>query len=80
MWAVLEGGTPVGNSPRAGQGTEGPVDRGNGAKMVTLKWCCGTGTSAQRTCSKTGRSMPASINRESVTTEMKKKVRIKCAA
>lgn len=27
VWAVLDRGTPVGSSPRTGQGTEGPVDR-----------------------------------------------------
>lgn len=66
--AVLGEGTPVRISPRAGQRTEGP-------EMVLWdRHQCSEGKQ------QTGRSMPASIYRESVTTEIKKKVRIKCAA
>lgn len=66
-------GDPVGSSARAGQGTEGPVDRGS-PEMVL--W-----DQPQRSegMQQTGRSMPASIHRESVRTEIKKKIRIKGA-
>lgn len=64
----------MGSSPRAGEGTEGPVDRGS-PEMVLWDWHqCSEGMQ------QTGRSMPASMYRESVTTDIKKKIRIKCAA
>lgn len=66
-------GDPMGSSPRAGQGTEGPVDRGSPEMVLWDQPQCSEGMQ------QTGRSMPASTHRESVRTEIKKKISIKCA-